>query len=300
MTKLTQGLNQKTPWLWDLAFIAGFLAIFYFLGLNSYPLFTPDEGRYSEVAREMIVTGDFITPRLNGVVFLDKPILYYWLQASAIKIFGLKEGALRFWPALFGIWGCLCLYIAGRILFNRRTALLSTLLLSTSVLYFGAAHYANLDLEVAVLVSTTLLFFLLGLKSPQPQASRLWIYGAYFFSGLAILTKGLIGLAFPIIIIGSWTLLLGKWENIKKLRPFTGLGLVLTIVLPWYLLAQKANPAFFHFFFVVQQISRFLSTQDFNNQVAWWFYFPIVLAGFLPWTLFIFSSLLNILGPIWR
>lgn len=287
MTNKAQELNQKPSWLWDLALIASFLALFYFLGLGSYPLFTPDEGRYSEVAREMIVTGDFITPRLNGVVFLDKPILYYWLQASAIKVFGLNEGALRFWPAFFGLWGCLSMYIAGRILFNRRTGILSALLLATTVLYFGAAHYANLDLEVAVLVSTTLLFFLLGLQSTSPQIGRRWIYGAYFFSGLAILTKGLIGLAFPALIIGSWTLLLGKWENIKKLRPVSGLCIVLALVLPWYILAQKANPEFFHFFFIVQQVSRFLSTNDFNNQVPWWFYFPIVLAGFLPWTLFI-------------
>ncbi len=292
---------KEVAWFWDLALIAALLALFYFSGLGSYPLFTPDEGRYSEVAREMIVSGDYITPRLNGVVFLDKPILYYWLQVSSIKLFGLGEAALRFWPALLGIWGCLSMYIAGRLLFNRRTGLLSTLLLATSVLYYGAAHYANLDLEVAVLLSTTLLFFLFGLQATQIRQSRLWIYAAYFFAGLAILTKGLIGLAFPVLIIASWSLLLGKfWENLRKLRPFSGLCLMLFLVLPWYLLAQQANPEFFHFFFIVQQVSRFLSTQDFNNQVAWWFYFPIVFAGFLPWTLFLFTSLYHKLCLIWN
>lgn len=292
--------TSQASWLWDLALIAGLLALAYFLGLGSYPLFTPDEGRYSEVAREMIATGDFITPRLNGVVFLDKPILYYWLQASAMKLFGLNEGALRFWPAFFGIGGCLSLYLGGRLLFNRRTGIISALLLATSVLYYGAAHYANLDLEVAVLVSTTLLFFLLGLKSDQPRQSRLWIYAAYVFAGLAILTKGLIGIAFPMLIIGSWTLLLWKWDNVRKLRPFSGLVIMLAIVLPWYILAQMANPEFFHFFFIVQQVSRFLSTNDFNNQVPWWFYLPIVLAGFLPWTLFIFGALLKNIRQIWQ
>jgi len=302
MTKDTQALNrpQNASWIWDLAMIAGILALCYFFGLGSYPLFTPDEGRYSEVAREMLATGDFITPRLNGVVFLDKPILYYWLQASAMKLFGLKEAALRFWPALFGIWGCLSVYIAGRLLFNRRAGLLSALVLASTVLYYGAAHYANLDLEVAVLVSTTLLFFLLGLKIEPAEKSRWWIYAAYCFAGLAVLTKGLIGLAFPALIIGSWTLLLGQWGNIKKLRPLRGLGILLAIVLPWYILAQKANPEFFHFFFIVQQISRFLSTNDFNNQVPGWFYFPIVLAGFLPWTIFLFGSLFSHLRRVWQ
>jgi hypothetical protein len=313
MANYSQGLKQpqaaknsnlmkasSASWFRDLIIITGLLALAYFLGLGSYPLFTPDEGRYSEVAREMIVTHDFITPRLNGVVFLDKPILYYWLQASAMKMFGLNEAALRFWPAVFGIFGCLSMYLGGRLLFNRRSGIISALLLATSVLYYGAAHYANLDLEVAVLVSTTLLFFLLGLKAPQTQQSRLWIYAAYLFAGLAILTKGLIGIAFPVMIIGSWTLLLGKWDNIKKVRPFSGLMIMLAIVLPWYIQAQMANPEFFHFFFIVQQISRFLSTNDFNNQVPWWFYFPIVLAGFLPWTLFIFSTLIKNCRQIWQ
>jgi len=294
MTKDTQApVNNKNSVLWDFGLLAILISVIYFIGLGSYPLFTPDEGRYSEVAREMLTTGDFITPRLNGVVFLDKPILYYWLQASAIKLFGLNEGALRFWPALIGIWGCLCAYLCGRLLFNRRTGILSSLLLATSVVYYGAAHYANLDLEVAVLTSTSLLFFLTGLKTSQVSASRLWIYGAYVFAGLAFLTKGLIGLFFPITIIGSWILLLGKWGQIAKLRPLSGLIILVAIISPWFILAQKATPEFFHFFFYVQQISRFLSTQDFNSQAPGWFYFPIVLAGFLPWTLFMIGSLIS-------
>lgn len=280
-------VSSYRSWIWDLSILTLLFACLYFLGLGSYPLFTPDEGRYSEVAREMLVTHDFITPRLNGVVFLDKPIMYYWLQASAMKVFGINEWALRFWPALIGIWGCLSMYIGGRLLFTRRAGLLSALLLGTSVLYFGAAHYANLDLEVAVLVSSTLLFFLLGIKKEK----RLFIYTAYFFAGLAVLTKGLIGIAFPMLIVGSWVLALRRFSVLKKLALFTGPLLTFAIVLPWYILAQQANHEFFHFFFVVQQLSRFLSTTDFNNQVAWWFYFPIVLAGFLPWTFFLLGML---------
>ena len=95
-----------TPWTFDLFFIICILSLFYAIGLGSYPLFTPDEGRYSEVAREMLVSGDYITPRLNGVGFFDKPVLYYWLQACALKIFGLNEWALRFRSALIGVFAC--------------------------------------------------------------------------------------------------------------------------------------------------------------------------------------------------
>src|SRR5579864_7807694 len=97
--------NAPLYWVKDLFWLALSLGLFYALWIGTHPLFTPDEGRYSEVAREMVVSGDYITPRLNGVAFLDKPALYYWLQAIAIHFFGLKEWTLRLWPALMGILG---------------------------------------------------------------------------------------------------------------------------------------------------------------------------------------------------
>ncbi|HVY53514.1 MAG TPA: glycosyltransferase family 39 protein, partial [Gammaproteobacteria bacterium] len=199
----------------------------------------------------------------------------------------------RFWPVVTGIWGSLALYISGRLLFNRRTGIVGAAVLATSVLYYGAAHYANLDLEVGVLISSTLLSFLLGLKASNPTRSKAWIYIAYIFAGLAVLTKGLIGIAFPMMIVGSFCFITRDWSIFKKLRLLTGPLLTLVIILPWYILAQQANHEFFHFFFIVQQISRFLSTNDFNNQVAWWFYIPIVLAGFLPWTFFLPSMFIK-------
>src|SRR5579862_9516747 len=138
------------PFLLDLLCLTALIGFFYYFYLGTYPLFTPDEGRYAEVAREMVATGDYITPRVNGVAFLDKPILYYWLQAAAIHLFGLKEWALRFFPALLGLLSCLVTYSCGCVLFNRRTGLLASLILATSPLYFSGAHYANLDLEMAV------------------------------------------------------------------------------------------------------------------------------------------------------
>jgi len=296
----THKAKTTRSWVSDLLFIAIALGIFYMLWLGAHPLFTPDEGRYSEVAREMAVTGDYITPRLNGVAFLDKPILYYWLQASAIKLFGLKEWALRFWPALIALVGCLTTYIAGRLLFNRRAGILAAVMLATNPLYYGAAHYANLDLEVAVLISTTLLFSLVALQAPSNRQRTVFILLAYVFCGLAALTKGLIGLAFPIMIIGAWITLLNRWNLLSKMRLLTGACIFIAITVPWYLLAQHANPQFFHFFFVTQQFQRFLTQADFNNPTAAWFYIPIVLAGFLPWSIFLFQALGQQIKNIWK
>lgn len=286
MLRNIQRIKQQN-WLSDLFGLTILFVIFYFLWLGSYPLFTPDEGRYSEVAREMIATHDYITPRVNGVVFLDKPILYYWLQAASMHLFFVKEWALRLFPALFGILGCLVTYICGRQLFDRRTGLISSVILATSPLYFGAAHYANLDLEVAVLIACSLLFFI---TAAQTARYSLFIV-AYFFASLAFLTKGLIGLVFPIMIVGAWMILTWRFSLLKKARIIEGLLLFAVIVTPWYAAVQMANPEFLHFFFVTQQFTRFMSAAEFNCQTPFWFYVPVVLAGFLPWTFFIFQAL---------
>lgn len=292
--------KAKKGWYSDILIILFGLLIFYALWIGSYPLFTPDEGRYSEVAREMTVSGDYITPRLNGIAFLDKPILYYWLQAIAINIFGLKEWALRLWPASIGIFGSLMVYIAGRTLYNRRTGILSCVILATSPLYYGASHYANLDLEVAVFISNALLFFIISTKISAKQTKTCFMLLAYFFAGLATLTKGLIGIAFPILIIGSWIFILNRWKMLTQMHLIKGLLLYAFIVIPWFLMVQHANPQFFEYFFVLQQVSRFLTKADFNNQTHAWFYIPILLVGFLPWSYFLLQSLTQQIKCVWQ
>lgn len=291
--------SSRFTWLIDSLFLAAIVLAFYALWLGSYPLFTPDEGRYSEVAREMIANHDYITPRVNGVAFLDKPILHYWLQAIAIHWFGVKEWALRFFPLLFGIVGCLLTYCSGRYLFDRRSGLLSALILATAPLYFCAAHYANLDLEVAILISGTLFSLLLAIRSEQ-HIRHLFCLAAYCFAALAFLTKGLIAIAFPAMIVGLWILLLNRFDLLKKMYLIAGILLFALIVCPWYILVQKANPAFLHYFFITQQVTRFLSSGEFNNKTIVWFYLPIVLLGFFPWTIFLLQAMQQSLSNVWR
>lgn len=291
-------LTSRRECLTDILYLTVIILVFYTFWLGSYPLFTPDEGRYSEVAREMIVTGDFITPRVNGVAFLDKPILYYWLQALAIGLFGIKEWAIRLFPALLGVLGCVTTYFCGRELFNRRTGLLAASILATMPLYFVGAHYANLDLEVAVWISGSLLFFITAIQSKKAYKKHLFI-ASYLFAAFAFLTKGLIGLAFPSMIVGTWILLLSRWDVLKKMYLILGISLFIAIVLPWYVLVQQANPAFLHYFFVTQQVTRFLSASEFNNQSPFWFYIPIVLIGMFPWTIFLLQTLKKSIHAIW-
>lgn len=291
--------NGVSSWLIDLLSMGILLGIFYAAWLGSYALFTPDEGRYSEIAREMVVSGDYVTPRLNGVAFFDKPALYYWLQASAIKLFGLKEWSLRFWPACIGVLGCLIVYTAGRLLFTRRTGVISAIILATNPLYFGISHYSNLDSELTVFVSGSLLFFIISMQMSSNKSRYIYLLFSYIFCGLAILTKGLIGIAFPAMIITIWILVLNQWRLFKKIHLFSGLFIVFLITAPWYWMVQKANPQFFHFFVILQQFSRFISKADFNNETVFWFYIPVVLIAFLPWTFYLFQALASHLKLIW-
>lgn len=283
-------LKSLNNWTTDLVLLGMIFLIFYTVALGSYPLFTPDEGRYSEVAREMVASGDFITPRVNGVAFLDKPVLYYWLQALAISLFGIQEWALRLFPALFGVLGCLITYFCGRHLFDRRTGILSAFILASSPLYFVSAHYANLDLEVAILISCSLLFFITGIQKSD-KSLHCFLILAYCFSGLAFLTKGLIGIVFPAMIIGIWIILLSQWKCLLRMHLIKGLIIFAIIVLPWYYLVQQANPAFLHYFFITQQVTRFLSAAEFNNPIPFWFYLPVILIGFFPWTSFLLQAI---------
>ncbi len=266
-------------------------SILFLLLLNHRPLNNPDESRYSEIAFEMLRSGDFVTPRFNGVLFLDKPPLYYWLQASAITLFGHNNGSLRFFPALFALFGAFNVYHTCKHLFNKHTALLASAILLSSPLYFFIGLYANLDMEVAVLISNALLFFSMAVFAPlTPKKISAYYYAAYLSVALAILTKGLIGIVLPALSIGIWLILTGQLKRLSQFRIPSGLCLVLLINAPWYYLVEQANPGFLHFFFYEQQFTRFIGHQ-FNAQNPFYFYPCLILAGMFPWSVFSLQAL---------
>src|SRR5262249_22217637 len=133
-----------------------------FILLGTRPLFIPDEGRYAEIAREMATSGDYITPYLNGIKYFEKPPLFYWLGAAAIKIGGLNLWFIRSINAFLGLLGCLFTYITARKIYDRLTGLLAALILGTSLLYFVMVHMVSMDLTVTIFLTISLYFYLLG------------------------------------------------------------------------------------------------------------------------------------------
>ena len=278
----------------DTWWLLALLLPYFLLMIAARPLNIPDEGRYPEVAREMLLSGDFVTPRNNGVVFLDKPALYYWLQAGSMALFGVHTWSIRLLPALFAALAVLATFGTVRRLYSRRAAWLAAVALACQPMWFLASQYADMNMEVGAWISFALLAFLRADHETGPARTR-WLLAMYLCAAAAVLTKGLIGVVFPLMIVGSWILLRGRWRDVPRYGPGWGLALVLLVNLPWYALVQRANPGFLHYFFVYQQVDRFAAS-GFNNAQPWWYYPAVLAGGLLPWS----ALLPGALRHLWR
>lgn len=285
---LFRPISTLPSWRGDLLWLVlGFSVLFGF-ALGSRPLVNPDEGRYAEIPREMVASGDWVTPRLNGVPYFEKPPLVYWTGAVALKILGGSEWSMRLTPALFALGGVLLTYAATRRLFGRGAGRGAAIVLGTSLLYFALARLLILDIAVSVLMAATLFCFILGVREPAGPRRRWFFFGLYASAALATLTKGLIGFLVTGAVMFLWLLIFNQW---KRLRPFylpSGLALFLAITAPWHVLVALRNPDWVQAYLVREHWQRF--TVDLGRQQPWWFFIPIVAVGFFPWTGFLWSA----------
>lgn len=291
--------QRSHSWWIDIILLLLILGSLFFILLGERPLFVPDEGRYAEIGREMVASGDYITPYLNHIKYFEKPILFYWLEVIAIKIAGLNLWSLRSINALLGLLGCLLTYLTARKLYGRQTGLLAAFILGTSTLYFVMAHMISLDLTVTIFIAMSLYGFLLGTQEPMGITRQLYFWGAAAAAALAVLTKGLIGIVFPSMIIFTWLLLLGDWPILKRIYLPSSLLIFLAIVLPWHVLVGQQNPEFYYFYFIDQHFLRY-TTKEVGHYQPFWFFIPYLMLGFFPWIVFLpqaiakqFSGLFN-------
>jgi 4-amino-4-deoxy-L-arabinose transferase-like glycosyltransferase len=281
--------KKSSSWGRDLFVLSALASILFCFMLGSRPLSVPDEGRYVEISREMAVSGDYITPRLDGVKYFEKPVLFYWLESFSIKFFGLGAFTLRLWPVLFALFGCLSVYGVGRRLYDRLTGLISAVVLATNILYYSLSRAIILDMPVTVLLAAALFSFLIGTHEPLGLKRRLYLWGFYVLAALAVLTKGLIGILIPGMIIGTWLLLLGEWRMLRQIYLPSGLILFLLIAAPWHILVATVNPQFLNFYFIHEHFLRYL-TKIHSRYQPMWFFIPILLVGLFPWSVFLVQS----------
>jgi len=246
-------------------------------------LANPDEGRYSEISREMVASGDWITPRLNGLKYFEKPPLQYWASALAISAFGANEVSARLYVWLAGFATLLLVGYAGLRLFDAPTGLAAVLVLVSSPYFMALGGIVTLDMGLTLWTTATLVALLLAENArADPGAQRRWMLAAWAAMALAVLSKGLVGIVFAGAAVFFAMVLARDASILKRMRWGWGLAIFIVIAVPWFVSVSNANPEFARFFFIHEHFERFLTHEHRRVQAAW-FFVPILFAGFLPW-----------------
>ncbi len=269
-------------------------AIFYLYlaHLGAYHLMDPDEGRYNQIPREMILSGDFITPHLNGVEYFEKPIFQYWFTAIMMKIFGFGEFTGRILPALSGI-GCVALAgFLGTMMYSKKVGLLASAILATSCLNLVVSSINILDMALTLFMTSCMVFFYAFERTEKKK----WLIAFYIAMGFGVLTKGLVAIILPFGILFWYVIFTKRPRLFLKLFYLPGILAFLIVTVPWFYLVCQANHDFFYFFFIREHFLRF-TTKMHDRFQPWWFFMPFVIIGMLPWTGFL-VSLFNKRGVI--
>jgi 4-amino-4-deoxy-L-arabinose transferase-like glycosyltransferase len=269
--------------------LAVFALVLFFGGLGSYALLEPDEGRYAEIPREMLARGDFVTPHLNGLLYFEKPPLYYWLNAAMLSLPGRPEVLCRVAGACFGLAGLWLVWLLGRSLpgrstNGRRAGLTAAIVLGSSPLWIALSRANIIDMTLTFFLSATLTCFWLAQEKERgdPGERALW-YGVFACAALATLTKGLIGFVIPGAVIFFYLLFARRWRLLLRVPWIGGTALFLAIALPWHVLAARRNPDFLQFYFIHEHFQRY-ATSEADRQQPFWFFAAILALGLLPWS----------------
>lgn len=276
---------------WLLIGLAVAVAVHFFLFIGVRPLWVPDEGRYGEIAREMVESGDWLTPRLGGIRFFEKPPLTYWLCAASMEVFGQTEWAVRLPVVLTGLAGVLLTCALGVAIGGRRLGVFAGLIISTCPEYYALSNFLVVDMVFSTMMAAGLYALWMSFTSTpdsgEPRPGVLLAASVLF--GLATLTKGIIGIVLPAMVLtplfvhsrgqGIW-----KW-------PWGRMLLVYGVVTaPWFIAMEWHHPGFLRFFVVREHLQRYLTTVHDRYQ-PFWYFVPVVLAGAFPWSCFLPATL---------
>jgi 4-amino-4-deoxy-L-arabinose transferase-like glycosyltransferase len=288
--------------------LAAFVAVLWLATLPLRPLFNPDEGRYAEIPREMLASGDWVIPHLNGVVYLEKPPLQYWATAVALRVFGHNEFAARLYTALCAFGTLVVVGLAARRLWSSAAAYQAAAVLASMLLFLVLGQLLTLDMSLTFYLTLSLTAFLLAqqpaVAAQEPgsrgaerrwMTARRWMLLAWVAAALGVLTKGLVAAAIPAAVLVLYSLYSRDFLPWRRLYLWRGLTLFLVITVPWHWLAARRMPDFLEFYFVHEHLSRYL-TPSADREEPWWFFATVFLVGSIPWTL----SALRVMSESWR
>ncbi len=277
------GLRGLTPGvILAAAGLALTAAVTLFYGLGNFGLVGPDEPRYAAIAWAMAHTGNYITPRLAGRIWLEKPVLYYWLAAIAFRLFRAGTAAARAPNSVLALISVVALSVWLARRHSRRAGWLAAALGFSSAFIIGFGRAASTDMPLAALMTLSLICAYEGLRADSSAVARIWLMGAGAGLGLAVLAKGPVagvleaGLVLPWIILqrraGAWRRLLSPWPWL----------VFIAVAFPWYTALTWRHPGFFRFFFWQQNLERF-ATNRFHHPEPFWYYLPVLAGAIFPW-----------------
>ncbi|MFN8058233.1 MAG: glycosyltransferase family 39 protein [Vicinamibacterales bacterium] len=255
------------------------------------PLLDPDEGLHAAIAREMVERGDWVTPRFNGRPFLDKPVLFFWVEACAIRVLGANEIGVRLPGLLFGLLGALTAGVLARRAFGAHAARWTWLVASSAAVPLAVAQAAVHD--VALVPWTTLaLAGYWRLRHDRPAAAQRWrlVLGVGIALGLALLTKGLSGVALVGVAYAGYLIVTRQLGVAALVEGLASLCLAALVAAPWYGLMERRNPGYLRYYFFDRHVLGYATSTQLHGDAPWWYYLPVVLGGSLPWLWLIWPS----------
>jgi 4-amino-4-deoxy-L-arabinose transferase len=248
------------------------------------PLIDPDEGLHAAIAQEMVERGDWITPRLLGEPFLDKPILFTWCQAASLKLFGSSAAAVRLPGMLFGLLGIVTTGLLGARLFAPSVGVLGGAMYAITVLPIALTQVAVHDVALVPWVNLAILLLWEADRGATARRIAMLTLAAGALLGLACLTKGLLGIVFVGLAYGSCLLVARRLTAAHLFRGTAVLATAAAVAALWFLAMERQNAGYLHYYFVERHLFGFATDSQRHSGEPWWYYVPILLAGGLPWT----------------
>jgi 4-amino-4-deoxy-L-arabinose transferase-like glycosyltransferase len=271
---------KSKSFLWGLFIL---FCLFWLYALGARILVPTDEGRYAEMAREMVATGDWITTRLNGIKYFEKPPLQTWMNALTFEVFGFGEWQARLWTGLNGLLGVVLVAYTGKRVFNLRVGITAGLVLASSFWWAALGHVNTLDMGLSGMMTIALCALLIGQRNDATERERRnWMLMCWAGMALAVLSKGLIGLVLPGAVLVLYTFIARDWAIWKRLHLGSGFLVFFAITAPWFVLVSMKNPEFAHFFFIHEHWERF-TTKIHHRYAPWYYFIPLLIAGIVPW-----------------
>ena len=264
-------------------------ALLYFSALGTRDFWAPVEPRYAEIVRVMFAKGEWMVPTVNGGIYTDKPILFFWLALIVSKLCGgVSEWTVRFPAALGGVGFILSTYFFGRDFFSPRIGFIAAAILATSMRVIWEARWAHVDM---IFCCWFLLSVYFAARTFLGKAREYEILLAYAFMGLAVLTKGLIGVVLPGLVFGAFMLVRRDWRMIAAAKLHLGIPIFLLVTVPWfYLVQQTTDGRWLSEFIYIHHLKRYTGGAGHRQPV--YYYLTTLPADFLPWTIFAIPALI--------